>query len=265
MEFYEFASAWLLGTFTTSLTNSMTNDSTAIVQCRMSLLDLERELENLRRSQTDFYRDANADSKKINTIKTILKLLNVHYAGLFIKYPKLQKCIDDSLNLIILQEDDPKENYPPFIAIELGNIWGQTDRLYKASKIKDMQYFFHAGFMKRSLIRLNEKYFHFIGVIMKKYVVKSYLIGFMGSIALTIFAYLLANCINSFHFLKEQTITLFQTISIIPTASALYGQCTWDIQSWNGDTPAEKLNQKLFKVFSTFGFFLGVLSFLLKP
>jgi len=156
MKIDEFVSAWLLGI----LTISMTNDNDAIVRCRMLLLDLKRELENLRRSQKYPHRRENADVKKINTIKTILESLNIHHAGLFIKYPKFQQCIDDSLKLIAFREDSPDnpENYTPFVGVHLGSIWGETDHLYKASKIKDMQTFFHAGFLKRLLIRIKEAF-----------------------------------------------------------------------------------------------------------
>jgi TRAP-type C4-dicarboxylate transport system permease small subunit len=58
-------------------------------------------------------------------------------------------------------------------------------------------------------------------------------------------------------FLRLITATFF--------ATAVLGRSGWDIQTWRGTSPAEKWNKKIFRVLYIFGFFLLVLSFLIRP
>ena len=115
MNLLEFASAWLLGVLTTS----MTNDSSAIAQCRMTLLDLEKELEKKPKDENEY-------AKQIREIKNILKILNAQQAGLFIKNRHLEKLIGESLEKIRCWETGRNEgvNYVSFVSVALCEIWG---------------------------------------------------------------------------------------------------------------------------------------------
>ncbi|MFA6535096.1 MAG: hypothetical protein WCS92_02490 [Candidatus Babeliales bacterium] len=152
MNFFEFTSSWLLGI----LTVYVTNDSGAIVQCRMALIELEKELEDLapdnRGQSASFY------GNKVIKIKDLLKNLNALHAGLFIKCLLLQECIDKSLTLILRWQDDysAPENNIAFIRVEMRMIWGFVD-LGKDTqvKMKDIQNFLYAGIIKRALMRFN--------------------------------------------------------------------------------------------------------------
>lgn|GEM_PF-3190917 len=156
MEFINFFEGWLLGI----LTNALLNDNDAIAKCRIDLLDLEKELETLRR-KSQYGTDINFDIKQIEKIKDIIKLLNIHCAGLLIKNNELRRCIDESLVLIYQKEDDPMspQNMPSSIGVMLGNIWADFDpdrRKYRATKIKRIENFLHSGILKRSFLRLLE-------------------------------------------------------------------------------------------------------------
>jgi hypothetical protein len=141
----ELISAWFLGI----LTISMTNDNKAITQCRMILLDLEKELENLKR--TPQWERANSRVNKIRKIKDILRNLNMQHAGLSIKINLLQNLIDESLGRIRDWEINPNEpeNALHCIIVDLCSTWGLTGHTHEATKIKEIRIFIHAGFLKR--------------------------------------------------------------------------------------------------------------------
>jgi hypothetical protein len=48
-------------------------------------------------------------------------------------------------------------------------------------------------------------------------------------------------------------------------AAATLGRCGWSIQTWGGDSPAERWNTRIFRCLYLFGFGLLLLSFLIKP
>ena len=94
---------------------------------------------------------------------------------------------------------------------------------------------------------------------------KSYWVGFLGSAIIVACSLLAAFMIDRFFPLSELTIRLLQAFSVVPGSAALFGVRGWDIQTWGGKTPAEVLNQQLFKYFSAIGLFLPVLAFSLTP
>ncbi len=160
MTFFEFVSTWLLGI----LTFSLTNDNTAIAQCREDLIELEKELESLRDDST---RIQNTHFKKIINIKQILKKLNIHYAGLFIRHYGLQTLIEKSFEDIYRMESNPYEpqNKSNIVSIELTDLWGSIPNgKYQATKIKELQKsFFCKGFLGRTLYFIeNNPFINFI-------------------------------------------------------------------------------------------------------
>lgn len=90
---------------------------------------------------------------------------------------------------------------------------------------------------------------------------KSYWVGFLGSTIIVGCSLLAAFLINRFFPQSELTIRLLQAFSVVPGSAALFGARGWDIQTWGGKTPAEVLNQQLFKYLSAIGLFLPVLAF----
>ena len=152
MQSWEFASAWILGIFT----QSFANDGEAIALCRMGLLNLEKSLETLRRAEP--HRSNGDDARMIKEVKEILRILNVNYAGLFIKCPELQRLIDLSFNRILSWEKNPYDsvNHPSFVGVSLGEIWGYSAECSEISKIKEIQNVLHASFFKRARFRLGE-------------------------------------------------------------------------------------------------------------
>ncbi|MDR3551118.1 MAG: hypothetical protein P4L31_06925 [Candidatus Babeliales bacterium] len=99
----------------------------------------------------------------------------------------------------------------------------------------------------------------------EKSVYEGYIVGFIGSLILVLVAHFFAIRINDFHFISEVGIQWIQSFSIVPIGAALYGQRGWDIQTWDGKSPQEKLNRDIFAVISAIGLFLSVLAFHLKP
>ncbi len=101
---------------------------------------------------------------------------------------------------------------------------------------------------------------------MHKYdVLKSHIMAFIIACILVVIAHYFAVWLNNYHFLSAECISWIQSFSIIPMAVVVYGQLSWDIQTWDGKTPAEKLNKNLFKIISAIGFFFAILAFHLKP
>ena len=94
---------------------------------------------------------------------------------------------------------------------------------------------------------------------------KSYWVGFLGSTIIVACSLLTAFLINRFSPLSEVAIRLLQAFSVVTGSAALFGVRGWDIQIWGGKTPAEALNQQLFKYLSAIGLFLPVLTFSLIP
>lgn len=94
---------------------------------------------------------------------------------------------------------------------------------------------------------------------------KGYLTGFVGSIIVVILGLLVSSIINRFYPLQDLTILLLQAGSLIPGSTALFGVRGWDIQTWNGKTPAELLNKKIFIRLSVFSLFFPVMAFSFVP
>lgn len=97
-----------------------------------------------------------------------------------------------------------------------------------------------------------------------KTVYRSYGMWFVGVSSLALLASISAYWINLHPFLTAMQIRMIQIMSLLPEATAL-GQCGYNIQTWGGQSPAEKLNGRLFTILSAVGFFLMVLTFQLEP
>lgn len=95
-----------------------------------------------------------------------------------------------------------------------------------------------------------------------KIVLFSYFKWFLGATTLAILASLAAYEANVLQPFTAMQIKFIQILSLLPEAAAL-GQSGY-IQSWGGDSPAEKLNEWLFTTLSSLGFFLMVFSFQLE-
>jgi hypothetical protein len=92
----------------------------------------------------------------------------------------------------------------------------------------------------------------------------SYLKWFIGLTVLASLGSVLAFYVNAAAPLSGLVIRILQIFGVILEATSL-GQCGPSIQTWGGISPAEKLDQKLFMVFSSTGFFFIVFSFQLEP
>ena len=91
----------------------------------------------------------------------------------------------------------------------------------------------------------------------------SYLKWFIGSGCLAIMGTVAAYFLNIFYPLPGFLIKGLQIFSLVVEAASL-GQCGYNIQTWGGISPAEKLNEKLFAGVSSIGFFLIIFSFKLE-
>lgn len=97
----------------------------------------------------------------------------------------------------------------------------------------------------------------------KKLVLASYFKWFLGSfflICVAVFCALLANHYYPFSPISKNILQLF---SILLTGSVL-GKRGYDIQTWGGESSAEKLNDKIFLILSSIGFFLATFSYYLR-
>ena len=92
----------------------------------------------------------------------------------------------------------------------------------------------------------------------------SYLKWFMRAGILAFFASLAAHYLNIYLPCTGLQIRIIQIFSLVLEAGSL-GQCGYGIQTWGEVSPAEKLNERLFTLFSSIGVFLIVFSFQLEP
>lgn len=93
---------------------------------------------------------------------------------------------------------------------------------------------------------------------------KSYLTGFFISTLVVLLGLMTSSLINRFYPVEDITISLLQAFSVVPGSAAWFGVQGWDIQTWNGHTPSELLNQKLFNRLSLIGLFCPIVAFSLQ-
>jgi hypothetical protein len=95
-------------------------------------------------------------------------------------------------------------------------------------------------------------------------VVYSYLKWFLAAAFLATIGASSAYYLNAFSPLSDFQVRMLQIFSPVLEAASL-GQCGYSyIQTWGTSSPAEKLNQKLFTIFSAIGFFLITFAFQLE-
>jgi len=91
------------------------------------------------------------------------------------------------------------------------------------------------------------------------YVWLSYVKWGMFSLFLSAIGIFFAHLINVYFPLTQTTIKILQLIGFLPLAASL-GQRGYDIQTWGGKSPQEKLNKLIFVILSSIGFLLIVLT-----
>lgn len=97
-----------------------------------------------------------------------------------------------------------------------------------------------------------------------KLVKTAYIKSIIGSFVVVLVGLITSTIINQYLPLNPKTINLLQAFSIVPGSAALFGMQGWNIQTWCGTTPAEILNQKIFRFLSIIGLFFAVMAFLLS-
>lgn len=97
-----------------------------------------------------------------------------------------------------------------------------------------------------------------------KLVKTAYTKSFIGSFVVVLIGLITSMIINKYSPLTPMTINLLQAFSIVPGSAALFGMQGWNIQTWCGTTPAEILNQKIFRFLSIIGLFFAVVAFSLS-
>jgi hypothetical protein len=88
--------------------------------------------------------------------------------------------------------------------------------------------------------------------------------SFIGSFVVVLIGLITSLIVNKYFPLAPLTINLLQAFSIVPGSAALFGMQGWNIQTWCGTTPAEILNQKIFRFLSIIGLFFAVVAFSLS-
>lgn len=87
----------------------------------------------------------------------------------------------------------------------------------------------------------------------------SYIKMLFYGVGTTLIAVIAAHVLNAFYPWTQTSIKLLEYTGYICWSSTL-GMLGWEIQTWDGDSPAERLNQQLAKVFSMLGIFVFVMS-----
>ena len=97
-----------------------------------------------------------------------------------------------------------------------------------------------------------------------KLVKTAYIKSIIGSFVVVLVGLITSTIINQYFPFTPMTINLLQAFSIVPGSAALFGVQGWNIQTWCGTTPAEMLNQKIFRFLSIIGLFFAVVAFSLS-
>lgn len=98
----------------------------------------------------------------------------------------------------------------------------------------------------------------------RKRVFVSYASMFSLGVGLIVAAIGIAHALNLFYPVSLICVRICEYVGYIGWGSSL-GMLGWEIQTWDGNSPAERLNQTLAKVFSFLGIFAFVLARELVP
>lgn len=92
----------------------------------------------------------------------------------------------------------------------------------------------------------------------------SYIKMLLYGLGTTLIAILSAHLFNAFYPWTQMTIKILEYTGYMCWSSTL-GMLGWEIQTWSGNSRAERLNQKLAKIFSMIGIFVFVMARELVP
>jgi len=100
-----------------------------------------------------------------------------------------------------------------------------------------------------------------------KRVILSYGLALCWVTASVVLAVIVAHFINTamLPFVTDDLVRVVRVVTGSLFAAATLGRCGWSIQTWGGDSPAQRWNTTIFRCLYLFGFGLLLLSFLIKP
>jgi len=94
-----------------------------------------------------------------------------------------------------------------------------------------------------------------------KIVLKGYFKAAIICIILGLLALLAAEYLNRHVYFSHSILQLFRLISVIPAAVGVYGIKGWELQTLGGDTPTERLNNRIPQVLMGIGFVFTIFTF----
>jgi len=92
-------------------------------------------------------------------------------------------------------------------------------------------------------------------------VMKGYLKAFVFCLILGSSALYIAECVNHHFFISYLNLQLLRLVSVVPAAAGVYGMQGWEIQTWDGNTPPERLNKRISQISMGIGFVATVFTF----
>ena len=95
-------------------------------------------------------------------------------------------------------------------------------------------------------------------------VVKSYRNGLFRALLITLIALFFAYFVHSYYPLSKLCCDVIQIIGIVCAVAVLYGKSGWKIQTWGGDSLAEKWDSRLEYIFQSVGYFIAIFGLLLS-
>lgn len=95
-------------------------------------------------------------------------------------------------------------------------------------------------------------------------VVKSYCNGLFRALSITLIAFFFAYFVHSYYSLSKLCCDVIQIIGIVCAVAVLYGKSGWKIQTWGGNSPAEKWDCRLEYIFQSIGYFVAIFGLLLS-
>lgn len=95
----------------------------------------------------------------------------------------------------------------------------------------------------------------------KLIVIKGYLKALAFCLVFGLLALYLADYVNHNFDISDVFLQILRLISVVTSAVGIYGMQGWEIQTWGGNTPQERLNKKISQILMGIGFLATVFTF----
>jgi hypothetical protein len=95
-------------------------------------------------------------------------------------------------------------------------------------------------------------------------VLKRYFISSIIILIIVFMVFYSAKWLNNYIYISQSVLQFLRVFSVIPAVIGVYGMPGWEIQTWNGNEPAERLNKTISRILIGIGFIATLFMFALE-